>query len=173
MGTYVRYPCAHTTKKPLPTVGGFLERLVKRDANPTLHVKQAKYAAKSWCLSILSRCGLRSLRRELIHPCLDVGVAPPGAAGIEPDRFRESGRFVFCEFPDGANTESALGGDLLYVDHQHPCGDDGIFLLTFSHICGSSQCCRFAVEQLVSVVRPCRRIARPFALSDAASHRTP
>lgn len=34
MGTYVRYPCAHTTKKPLPTVGGFLERLVKRDANP-------------------------------------------------------------------------------------------------------------------------------------------
>lgn len=35
MGTYVRYPCAHTTKKPLPTVGGFLERLVKRDANPT------------------------------------------------------------------------------------------------------------------------------------------
>ncbi len=23
MGTYVRYPCAHTTKKPLPTVGGF------------------------------------------------------------------------------------------------------------------------------------------------------
>lgn len=52
MGTYVRYPCAHTTKKPLPTVGGFLERLVKRDANPALHVKQAKYAAKSWCLSI-------------------------------------------------------------------------------------------------------------------------
>lgn len=34
MGTYMRYPCAHTTKKPLPTVGGFLERLVKRDANP-------------------------------------------------------------------------------------------------------------------------------------------
>ena len=40
MGTYVRYPCAHTTKKPLPTVGGFLERLVKRDADPVLlHVK--------------------------------------------------------------------------------------------------------------------------------------
>lgn len=37
MGTYVRYPCAHTTKKPLPTVGGFLERLVKRDANPASH----------------------------------------------------------------------------------------------------------------------------------------
>lgn len=39
MGTYVRYPCAHTTKKPLPTVGGFLERLVKRDANPTLRFR--------------------------------------------------------------------------------------------------------------------------------------
>lgn len=39
MGTYVRYPCAHTTKKPLPTVGGFLERLVKRDANPALQFR--------------------------------------------------------------------------------------------------------------------------------------
>lgn len=46
MGTYVRYPCAHTTKKPLPTVGGFLERLVKRDANPVpvAFTGQDKYA---------------------------------------------------------------------------------------------------------------------------------
>lgn len=40
MGTYVRYPCAHTTKKPLPTVGGFLERLVKRDANPACFTRK-------------------------------------------------------------------------------------------------------------------------------------
>lgn len=71
MGTYVRYPCAHTAKKPLPTVGGFLERLVKRDANPALHVKQAKYAAKSWCLSIkigARLSGLPSSRDNEVSP---------------------------------------------------------------------------------------------------------
>lgn len=55
MGTYVRYPCAHTTKKPLPTVGGFLERLVKRDANPVpvAFTGQDKYARpQALCQSI-------------------------------------------------------------------------------------------------------------------------
>lgn len=55
MGTYVRYPCAHTTKKPLPTVGGFLERLVKRDANPVpvAFTGQEKYTRFQGAVKVL------------------------------------------------------------------------------------------------------------------------
>lgn len=57
MGTYVRYPCAHTTKKPLPTVGGFLERLVKRDANPV----PVAFTGHEHCARISRRCQKLSL----------------------------------------------------------------------------------------------------------------